>query len=143
MPTLFLDALLASAIYISDLRLFIPKVYLLIIMERPTRSRKQPSRLADFEVSGDSERVVRGRGRRGGVDGGVDVEVSGDSGRVVRGRGRRGGVDGGVDVEVSGDSGRAVRGRGRRGGRGLAVPNQPIRPNALAIQTGNRILLHC
>ena len=88
-------------------------------MERPTRSRKQPSRLADFEVS--------------------------DSGRVVQGRGRRGGVDGGVD------SGRAVRGRGRRGGRGLilndvvvvlnrvAVPNQPIRPNALAIQTGNRI----
>jgi len=118
LPTLFLDALLASAIYISDLRLFIPKVYLLIIMERPTRSRKQPSRLADFEVSGDS-------------------------GRVVRGRGRRGGVDGGVDVEVSGDSGRAVRGRRRRGGRGLAVPNQPIRPNALAIQTGNRILLHC
>ena len=88
-------------------------------MERPTRSRKQPSRLADFEVS--------------------------DSGRVVQGRGRRVGVDGGVD------SGRAVRGRGRRGGRGLilndvvvvlnrvAVPNQPIRPNALAIQTGNRI----
>ena len=88
-------------------------------MERPTRSRKQPSRLADFEVS--------------------------DSGRVVQGRGRRGGVDGGVD------SGRAVRGRGRRGGRGLilndvvvvlnrvAVPNQPIRPNALAIQTGNNI----
>jgi hypothetical protein len=48
-----------------------------------------------------------------------------------------------------------VRGRGRRGGRGLilnhvvvvlnrvAVPNQPIRPNALAIQTGNRIWLHC
>jgi hypothetical protein len=44
-----------------------------------------------------------------------------------------------------------VRGRGGRGGRGLilndvvvvlhrvAVPNQPIRPNALAIQTGNRI----
>ena len=94
-------------------------------MERPTRSRKQPSRLADFEVS--------------------------DSGRVVQGRGRRGGVDGGVDVEVSGDSERAVRSRGRRGGRGLilndvvvvlnrvAVPNQPIRPNALAIQTGNRI----
>ena len=92
-------------------------------MERPTRSRKQPSRLADFEVS--------------------------DSGRVVQGRGRRGGVDGGVD------SGRAVRGRGGRGGRGLilndvvvvlnrvAVPNQPIRPNALAIQTGNRIWLHC
>ena len=88
-------------------------------MERPTRSRKQPSRLADFEVS--------------------------DFGRVVQGRGRRGGVDGGVD------SGRAVRGRGRRGGRGLilndvvvvlnrvAVPNQPIRPNALAIQTGPRI----
>ena len=113
-------------------------------MERPTRSRKQPSRLADFEVS-DSGRVVQGRGRRGGVDGGVD------SGRAVRGRGRRGGVDGGVDVEVSGDSERAVRSRGRRGGRGLilndvvvvlnrvAVPNQPIRPNALAIQTGNRI----
>ena len=88
-------------------------------MEIPTRSRKQPSRLADFEVS--------------------------DSGRVVQARGRRGGVDGGVD------SGRAVRDRGRRGGRGLilndvvvvlnrvAVPNQPIRPNALAIQTGNRI----
>jgi hypothetical protein len=38
-----------------------------------------------------------------------------------------------------------VRGRSRRGGRGLAVPNQPIPPNALAIhgQTGNRILLHC
>ena len=47
-------------------------------MERPTRSRKQPSRLADFEVS-DSGRVVQGRGRRGGVDGGVD------SGRAVRG----------------------------------------------------------
>ncbi|KAK4017120.1 hypothetical protein OUZ56_032073 [Daphnia magna] len=53
-------------------------------MERPTRSRKQPSRLADYEVSGDSGWVVRGRGRRGG--------------------------------------------------RGLAVPNQPIRPNALTIQ---------
>ena len=109
-------------------------------MERPTRSRKQPSQLADFEVS-DSGRVVQGRGRRGGVD----------SVRAVRGRGRRGGVDGGVDVEVSGDSERAVRGRGRRGGRGLilndvvvvlnrvSVPNQPIRPNALTIQTGNRI----
>ena len=71
------------------------------------------------------------------------------------GRGRRGGVDGGVDVEVSGDSERALRGRGRSGGRGLilndvvvvlnrvAVPNQPIRPNALAIRTGNRIYLHC
>ncbi|KAK4027890.1 hypothetical protein OUZ56_017031 [Daphnia magna] len=54
------------------------------IMERPTRSRKQPSRLADYEVSGDSGWVVRGRGRRGG--------------------------------------------------RGLAVPNQLIRPNALTIQ---------
>ena len=74
-----------------------------------------------------------------------------DSGRAVRDRGRRGGVDGGLDVEVSGDSERALRGKGRRGGRGLilndvvvvlnrvAVPNQPIRPNALAIQTGNRI----
>jgi hypothetical protein len=63
-------------------------------MERPTRLRKQPSRFADFEVSGDSGRVVRGRGRRGG--------------------------------------------------RGLAVPNQPIRPNALAIQdqTGYKIALH-
>jgi hypothetical protein len=52
---------------------------------------------------------------------------------------------GGVNVEVSGDSGRVVRGRSRRGGRGLAVPNQAIPPNALAIhgQTGNRILLHC
>ena len=87
---MFLDALLSSAIYISDLRLFIRKVYLLIIMERPTRSRKQPSRLADFEVS-DSGRVVQGRGRRGGVDGGVDVEVSGDSERAERGRGGRGG----------------------------------------------------
>ncbi len=88
-------------------------------MERPTRLRKQPSRFADFEVSGDSGRVVQGRGRRGGFDGGVDDEVSGDSGRVVRGR-------------------------GRRGGRGLAVPNQPIRPNALAIQdqTGYKIALH-
>jgi hypothetical protein len=144
-PTLFLDALLSSSIHFSDLRLFIHKVYLLLIMERPTRSRKQPSRFADFEVSGDSGRVFRGRGRRGGFDGGVDVEISGDSGRVVRGRGRRGGFDGGVDVEVSGDSGRVVRGRGRRGGRGLAVSNQPIRPNALAIQgqTGNRILFHC
>ena len=84
MPTLFVDALLSSGIYISYLRLFIPKVYLLIIMERPTRSRKQPSRLADFEVS-DSGRVVQGRGRRGGVDGGVDSE------RSERGRGRRGG----------------------------------------------------
>ena len=80
MPTLFLDALLSSAIYISDLRLFIRKVYLLIIMERPTRSRKQPSLLADFEVRGDSGRVVRGR--RGGFDR-VDVEVSGDSGGLI------------------------------------------------------------
>ncbi len=113
-------------------------------MERPTRLRKQPSRFADFEVNGDSGRVVQGRGRCGGFDGGVDDEVSGDSGRVVRDRGRRGGFDGGVDVEISGDSGRVVRGRGRRGGRGLAVPNQPIRPNALAIQdqTGYKIALH-
>ena len=37
------------------------------------------------------------------------------------GRGRRGGVDGGVDVEVSGDSERAERGRGGRGGRGLIL----------------------
>jgi hypothetical protein len=43
-------------------------------MERPTRSRKQPSRLADFEVISDSGRVVRGRARRGGFDGGVDVK---------------------------------------------------------------------
>jgi hypothetical protein len=46
-------------------------------MERPTRSRKQTSRLADFEVSGDAAGfagwVVRGRGRRGGFDRGVDV----------------------------------------------------------------------
>ena len=53
-------------------------------MERPTRSRKQPSRLADFEVSGDAAgcagRVVRGR--RGGFDR-VDVEVSGDSGGLI------------------------------------------------------------
>jgi hypothetical protein len=88
-------------------------------MDRPTRLRKQPSRFADFEVIGDSGRVLRGKSRRGGFYGRVDVEVSGDSGRVVRGR-------------------------GRRGGRGLAVHNQPIRPNALAIQdqTGNRIELH-
>jgi hypothetical protein len=56
-------------------------------MERPTRSRKQPSRLADFEVSGDAAgcagRVVRGRGRRGGFDRGVDFEVSGDSGGLI------------------------------------------------------------
>jgi hypothetical protein len=58
-------------------------------MERPTRSRKQPSRLADFEVSGDAAGcagwVVRGtrcRGRRGGFDR-VDVEVSGDSGGLI------------------------------------------------------------
>ena len=55
-------------------------------MERPTRSRKQPSRLADFEVSGDAAgcagRVVRGRGRRSGFDR-VDVEVSGDSGGLI------------------------------------------------------------
>jgi hypothetical protein len=54
-------------------------------MERPTRSRKQPSRLADFEVSGDAAgcagRVVRGRGS--GFDRGVDVEVSGDSGGLI------------------------------------------------------------
>ena len=82
---MFFDALLSSAIHFSDLRLFIPKVYLLIIMERPTRSRKQPSRLADFEVSGDAAgcagRVVRGRGS--GFDRGVDVEVSGDSGGLI------------------------------------------------------------
>ncbi|KAI9551175.1 hypothetical protein GHT06_005952 [Daphnia sinensis] len=36
--------------------------------------------------------------------------------------------------EVSGDSGWVVRGRGRRGGRGLAGPNQPIRPDALTIK---------
>ena len=55
-------------------------------MERPTRSRKQPSRLVDFEVSGDAAgcagRVVRGRGRRGGCDR-DDVEVSGDSGGLI------------------------------------------------------------
>ena len=59
---------------------------MLIITERPTRSRKQPSRLADFEVSGDAAgyagRVVGGRGRRGGFDR-VDVEVSGDSGGLI------------------------------------------------------------
>ena len=55
-------------------------------MERPTRSRKQPSRLVDFEVSCDAagcaERVVRGRGRRGRFDR-VHVEVSGDSGGLI------------------------------------------------------------
>ena len=55
-------------------------------MERPTRSRKQPSRLADFEACADAAgcagRVVRDRGRCGGFDRGVDVEVSGDSERV-------------------------------------------------------------
>jgi hypothetical protein len=86
LPTLFLDALLSSAIHFSDLRLFIPKVYLLFIMERPTSSRKQPIRLADFEACADEAgcagRVLRDRGRRGGFDRGVDVEVSGDSERV-------------------------------------------------------------
>jgi hypothetical protein len=41
-------------------------------MERPTRVRKQPSRLADFELGEDSGKLVRGgnghvgRGGRGG-----------------------------------------------------------------------------
>ena len=70
-------------------------------MERPTRVRKQPSRLADFELGEDSGKLVRG-----------------GNGHVGRGgRGGRGRKVGGVV-------------RGGRGAMASAG-NGPIRPNAL------------
>lgn len=43
--------------------------FFLSAMERPTRVRKQPSRLADFELGEDSGKLVRGGNGHGGRGG--------------------------------------------------------------------------
>lgn len=64
-------------------------------MERPTKVRKQPSRLADSELREDSGKLVRGgiggrgRGGRGRQVGVVDIEVIGDSGNMMKVHGWR------------------------------------------------------